>query len=198
MIPLLPLLLACASPLPSSPPDDPLVVTVKRYRDAKRLDDLEAQRALLAADARMWFEKKEGAGSKLGEPSGGDPWKDWDVFFDSEARLEAAVVEGRSVRTTMSEINDWYRLVDRPPSRYHVTYDFDAAGKITGVLVHGIPGEPRLSDRLPEFKEWARVNRPGLLERLMPEGKLDPALAKAKLWKASLLEWRKAAGLPIP
>ena len=107
-------------------------------------------------------------------------------------------MEGRSVRTTMSEINDWYRLVDRPPSRYHMTYYFDAAGKITGVLVHGIPGEPKPSDRLSEFQEWARANRPGLLERLMPEGKLDPALEKAKLWKASLLEWRKAAGLPIP
>jgi len=98
----------------------------------------------------------------------------------------------------VSENNDWYRLVDRPPSRYDVTCDFDAAGKITGVLVHGIPGEPKSSDRLPQFKEWARAHGPGLLERLMPEAKLDPALEKAKLWKTSLLGWRKAAGLEIP
>ena len=74
----------------------------------------------------------------------------------------------------------------------------EEAGKIVGVLVHGNPGEPKPVDRLAEFKEWARAHRPGLLERLMPEGKLDPALEKAKLWKASLLEWRKASGLEIP
>jgi hypothetical protein len=32
----------------------------------------------------------------------------------------------------------------------------------------------------------------------MPEGKLDPALERARLWEDSLLAWRKAAGLPVP
>ncbi len=54
------------------------------------------------------------------------------------------------------------------------------------------------TDRLPEFEAWARKNRPGLLERLMPDGKIDPALERARLWKTSLLEWRTAAGLPTP
>jgi hypothetical protein len=172
-------------------PDDPLVATVQRYREAKEKDDLATQRSLLAPDARMWFETKEGPGSKLGEPGSGDPWKDWDEFFRSESKVEDTVVEGESVRLTMSETNDWYRLVERPPSRYHVTYDFDGDGKITSVLVHGIPGAPKTADRLGDFKEWAKANRPGLLETLMPTGKIDPALDKAKLWKASLLEWRE-------
>jgi hypothetical protein len=29
------------------------------------------------------------------------------------------------------------------------------------------------ADRLAEFKEWARAQRPGVLEQLMPEGKLE-------------------------
>jgi hypothetical protein len=169
--------------------NDPLVATVTKYREAKKRDDLATQRSLLAPGARMWFEKKEGEGSKLGEEGGGDPWKDWDDFFRSESKVEETVVDGRSVRLTMSETNDWYRLVERPPSRYYMTYDLDAQGRIASVLVHGIPGE-KSKDRLPEFKEWAKANRPGLLEKLMPDGKLDPALDKAKLWKASLLEWR--------
>jgi hypothetical protein len=178
--------------------DEALVPIVQRYREAKKHDELEAQRALLAPGARMWFETKEGEGEKLGEAGGGDPWKDWDDFFHSEGTLEDAVVEGRSVRTTVSETNDWYRLVDRPRSRYSMTYDFDEHDRITGILVHGIPGEPKAKDKLGDFRAWAQANRPGLLERLMPEGKLDPALEKAKLWKSSLLEWRKAAGLPVP
>jgi hypothetical protein len=44
------------------------------------------------------------------------------------------------------------------------------------------------ADRLAEFKEWARAQRPGVLEQLMPEGKLDPALEKAEPWKAAGLE----------
>jgi hypothetical protein len=79
-----------------------------------------------------------------------------------------------------------------------VTHDLDAAGKIAGVLGHAVPGEPKSADRLAEFEAWARENRPRLLEKLMPEGKLDPTLEKAKLWKVSLLEWRKAVGLGIP
>jgi hypothetical protein len=185
-------------PATAATEDSPLVAVVQKYREAKKNDDLAAQRALLAPDAAMWFETKEGKGSKLGEEGGGDPWKDWDDFFRSEGTLEDTGVEGRSVRTTVSETNDWYRLVDRPPSRYHVTYDFDPENRIRGVLVHSIPGEPKAEDRLGDFKTWAKANRPGLLERLMPEGKLDPALDKAKLWKTSLLEWRKAAGLPVP
>lgn len=177
---------------------NPLVATVLRYRDAKRRNDRDAQRATLATDARMWFETRDGQGSKLDAESDGDPWAGWDRFFRSEGILEAAVVTARSVRATVSETNDWYRLVDRPPSRYYMTYDFDEGGRISGVLVHSIPGEPKPHDRVDEFKTWARANRPGLLEKLMPDGKLDPALEKAKQWKVSLFEWRRAAGLGLP
>lgn len=133
-------------------------------------------------------------GSGAAPEAGGGSWADWDRFFRSETALEDAVVEGSTVRTTIREINDWYRLVERPPSRYHVTYFFDAARRIEGTLVHQIPGAPKQSDRLPEFKEWARAERPGLLEKLMPEGKIVPSLDRAKLWKEALLAWRTSRG----
>ena len=178
---------------------DPLAATVLRYREAKKRNDLDAQRALLAAKARMWFETKAGPGLPLEVGSGGgDPWSDWDRYFRSASTVEEVSVEGRTVRLTVSEINDWYRLVDRAASRYLMSYELDADGKIAAVLVHGIPGEPKRPDRLAEFERWATAARPGLMARLEPEGKLDPALAKAKLWKASLFEWRKAAGLGVP
>ncbi len=176
----------------------PLVVSVLHFRTAQEKGDVATQRALLSADSRIWYEKKEGPGERREPETGRGSWADWDRFFRSETVLEGAVVEGRTVRTTIREINDWYRLVERPPSRYHMTYSFDAAGRIEGTLVHQIPGASKSSDRLGEFKEWARAERPGLLEKLMPEGKIVPSLDRAKLWKQSLVAWRKARGLPDP
>lgn len=190
---------AAAAGAPATSGSDALVAATLRYRDAKKRRDAEGQRTALASGAKLWFERKEGAGSSL-EPSAesGDPWADWDRIFHSTSTVEATAVDGQTVRLTISEVNDWYRLVGRSRSRYHVNYDFDAQGKIAAVLVRGIPDVPELADRLEDFKTWARANRRGLVDRLMPGGKLDPTLEKAKLWKTSLLEWRKSAGLEIP
>jgi hypothetical protein len=98
----------------------------------------------------------------------------------------------------VSEVNDWYRLVDRPPSEYFATYWLDERHRITGILIHQIPGRPKAADRLADFKAWARSKRPGLLEKLLPEGKIDPAEDKARLFRSALLEWRRDAGLPDP
>lgn len=177
---------------------DARVAAVLRFRTAQERKDVAAQRALLAADSRVWYEKKEGPGEQREPDGGGGTWADWDHFFRSENVLEDAVAEGPTVRATIREINDWYRLVGRPPSRYYMTYYLDASGRIEGTLVHQIPGAPKTADRLPEFKDWARSERPGLLEKLMPEGKIVPSLDRAKLWKDALLAWRQAKGLPDP
>jgi hypothetical protein len=178
--------------------ENPLAASVLRIRTAQAKGDVTTQSALLSADSRIWYENKEGPGEMRQPEARGGSWGDWDSFFRSESVREDAVVEGRTVRTTIREINDWYRLVDRPPSRYYMTYYFDATGRIEGTLVHQIPGVPRSQGRLSEFEEWARTDRPGLLEKLMPEGRIVPSLDLAKLWKESLLAWRKARGLPGP
>jgi len=61
--------------------------------------------------------------------------EDWDRYFRSTSSVDGFIVEKRTVRLTVTEVNDWYRLVDRPPSRYYMSYDFDDRGRITGVLV---------------------------------------------------------------
>lgn len=125
-------------------------------------------------------------------------WADWDDFFNSEGKSIDVVPVGDKLRTTQREINDWYRLLDRPPAEYYMTYSFDAENQVTERKIGSIPDKPRDPGRLAEFEAWAREHHPGLLEKLMPEGEIDPSLANAKLWKQHLLEWRAAAGLPNP
>jgi hypothetical protein len=173
----------------------PHAQTIERYREARRAGDTEALAAILSEDSRIWFDEKKGPGTRR-DPTGSGPWSGWDSFFRSESDILDFHVDGASVRTTVTEINDWYRLVERAPSVYYITYYFDADGRIAGTLIDAMPDRPKRSDRLPEFEAWAREHEPGLLEELMPDDRIDPA--KAELWKAKLLEWRASAGLGNP
>lgn len=179
---------------PAGDVDHPITRRVVRFREARRTDP-EAARALVSPGARIWFQTREGPGSPL-DATGSGPWAPWDRHFRSRSTMERADVSGRDVRIVVQEINDWYRLVERPPSRYHITYTFDESDRIHAVLIHAIPGEPRRADRLAEFETWARENHPGLLAELMPEGNIDPR--RAAQFKRALLAWRAESGLPNP
>lgn len=179
---------------PPAGPDHRLVEIVKKYQSARKSDAPEKADVYLADDSRIWFGKKEGAGKK--RKAGRGPWFEWDRFFNSRGTpVGDYEVNGREVSVVMMETNDYYRLLDRPGGKYRATYYFDDDDRIAGVLIAGT-GEERDMGRYDEFTAWAEKNRPGILEELMPDGELDPALEKAKLWKKILTEWRDAAGLP--
>ena len=178
-----------------TPESHPLVLIVQEYRRAVAQRDTAAMRRLQAPRAGIWFEKKEGDGRRL-DAGGKGPWADWDRFFHSRAEALEYVVDGRSVRVTNREINDWYRLLEREPAPYYIFYFLDTDGRIEGKLIQGIPGIESPPDRLDEFKTWAAKKDPGLLEELLPKGRIDPALEKARVWKEKLIEWRLESGLP--
>jgi hypothetical protein len=79
------------------------------------------------------------------------------------------------------ETNDFYRLLDWKPVPYRMTWWLDANGKITGAMVHSLPGKP--TSRLPEFREWAAAHHPEELEYLMPKRPPRPPPVKLK-WRA--------------
>lgn len=187
--------LAAALLSTGSPPEPvhPWVATVEQVRTAREAGDVETLVRLHAPDARIWFGEKEGPGIPL-EPTGDGPWAKWDRAFGSESEVLELSVGDDAVRLTVREINDWFRLVERPASRYFITYRFDEAHRILEKWIHSIPGEPERDDRLGEFEAWARASRPGLLERLLPEGRIDPS--RPGEWKAALLAWRADSGLP--
>jgi len=180
----------------TSPPEEhPWIGLAREYRAAVRDGDIERVGAMQAPDARVWFEERKGEGRPL-DAQGKGPWAEWDAFFRARSTQTEFAIEAGAVRFTNQETNDWLRLIERTAQPYHVFYFIDANGRISGKLIRAIDGAPPAPDRLDEFREWAEVHHPGLMEFLMPDGRIDPHPDKARLWKQRLLEWRHAAGLP--
>jgi hypothetical protein len=160
------------------------------YRAAKQRGDYATAATYLAPDARIWFEKKEGPGHPL-KPKGG-PYKDWDKEFKSKSTREDVRVEGRALTYISSEINDFYRLIERELTKARVTYSFDDKHRIIGMVYQGLtPKDHRRPDRYDEFKEWTETHYPGALESAAMKIPRSP-----KRWRALLTEWRRDAGLP--
>src|SRR5207237_2301918 len=106
---------------------------------------------------------------------------------------------GDSVEFRLVETNDWYRLLERPPSATRLVYWFDAQDRIAGTLVQGVPAPPTVPPRpgrMAEFKAWEAARDSSTLAWLLPGGRLMPDLAHARRWKAELTAWPRAAGLP--
>ena len=172
----------------------PLVRRLDAYRAAKKRGDYDTAAKYLDADARIWFEKKEGPGHPLRAKGG--PWADWDRFFKAKStRKDVRVIDG-TVTYISREMNDYYSLLDRVSTPARVTYYFDDDRLITGMLYAGL-GHTRPPDRKAEFVAWANEHYPGELERLEPDDRIVPTLENAKRWKQLLVRWRGEAGLPV-
>ncbi len=175
--------------------EPPLVQKVKAFRAAKAAKDSTLTRSMLAPGAAQWFERKEGPGIPI-KPSGEGVWSQWDRYFNARSEIESQSVDNNAVTVRIIEINDFYRLIERPATPVNVTYFFDSDERISGILVFRAEGE-RPKDRFDEFKAWAKKNRPEDLKELMPEGEIVPTLDRAQKWRVILNEWRQAVGLPV-
>jgi len=172
--------------------DEVSISAVKTFLDAKERGDRASAQALLAADARSWFDEKKGTG----DPYGLDGrWSGWDRFFRTKNTYSDWTQGRDSVTANGEEMNDFYRLIERSPSRFRATWWLDSSGSVAGFLY-----EPRGAvlpgDRFGEFKEWARRNKPDELAYLMPSGRIDPTGDRPQRFRALLEEWRRAAKLP--
>ncbi len=172
---------------------DWLIDRAKKFKDAQARQDYDAARSFLAPDARVWFEEKKGEGSVYKIPGA---WNHWDTYFQGRTTYVDWQENGNEVSVVGHEINDYYRLLDWRPWPYKQTWWFNDQGQITGVLVQEMPGQGETGSRLNEFKEWAKQNRPEELTYLMPKGVIDPSADRPERWRAILIDWRKAAGLP--
>lgn len=172
----------------------PLVTKVQAFRAAVKGGDTETAAGYLAADPRVWYGRKQGPGRRL--TVAGGPWRHWDRFFKSQSTSSDMNAGQSTVSYIITETNDYYRLIDRPPTKVGVTYYFNADGKITGRLISGVPGVKRPPDRLPDFKRWCEQEHPGALEAIEFSPDKPPTLAVATRWKTLLVEWRAAQSLP--
>ena len=171
---------------------------VLELRAAEEAGDARRAKTVLAADSRVWFEAHAGAGERR-DPGGKDAFADWDRYFHAQKQVSFVSAAADSVEFDLVETNDFYKLLDRPPSHARLVYWFDAADRITGTLVQSIPPPPGAAppaNRMPEFEAWERARDAKLLSWLLPNGRLDSDLAHARRWKRELVAWRRAAGLP--
>lgn len=166
------------------------IATVKRFL-ALRAQGKEAEaRAMLAPDARIWFEERQGDGAPWTFPG---RWTHWDDYFNGQISYANWRQAGNQVTADGREINDFYRLIERPRQSFQASWWLDEQGRLTGFLFKPIrrPGANR--DRLDEVKLWAKQRRPAELEYLMPNGEIDPTGDRAQRWQVMLVEWRKFA-----
>jgi hypothetical protein len=180
---------------PAAAADESRIRLVQRFREAREKGDLDAARAFLAPDARIWFDQKERTGA--GAPWTLEPgdWDRWDRFFHSRTDYTDWRDLGDRVTAIGHETNDFYRLTEWTPKPLAFTWWFDEKGRISGFLFHA-QDEGKDRSRFDELKAWARANRPEELSDLLPKGRIDPSGDRPERWRALAIEWRKAAGLP--
>jgi len=169
-----------------------LIATVEAFQDAKDRGDRAAAQALLAPDARSWFDARSGEG----DPYRLDGrWSGWDRFFRTKNTYSDWTQGRDSVTASGEEMNDFYRLIERSPTRFRATWWLDPSGRIAGFLYEPrgavVPG-----DRFGEFKEWAKREKAAELDYVMPGGRIDPTGDRPQRFRALLDEWRRAAKLP--
>jgi imidazolonepropionase-like amidohydrolase len=168
------------------------IAAVQAFQAAKDRGDRSAAQAMLAPGARSWFDERKGEG----DPYGLDGrWSGWDAFFRTKNTYSDWTQGRDSVTAAGEEINDFYRLIERSPTRFRATWWLDSDGRISGFLYEPrgavVPG-----DRFADFKAWARGAKPAELESLMPNGRIDPSGDRPQRFRALLEEWRRAAKLP--
>jgi hypothetical protein len=172
------------------------IETVQKFRDARQRGDLAAARALMAPDARIWFDMEERKGPGAPWTLEPDDWDRWDTYFHSQTTYGDWKDLGDRVTATGHEINDFYRLTDWKPRPLAFTWWLDAEGKISGFMFHAIK-DAKEESRFDDLKAWAQKTHPDELAYLMPKGRIDPSGDRPQRWKKLAIEWRKAAGLPV-
>lgn len=190
------LVAACVTPGGGPTADEAArIAVVEAFVAARERGDLEAARAWLADDPRVWYEAREGEGSTWKLEGG--RWAGWDEHFRGTSERETPWrVDGETVWADMVEHNDYFRLTEAGPGRWRASYFLDGDGLIEGFMVSAVPGAVADRGRRDEFAAWAREHEPAEAEFLMPGGAIDPTGDRPPRMRALLGRWRAAVGLP--
>lgn len=165
--------------------------SAQRFRSLLTDEDYAAARAMMAPDARRWWESREGEGETWAiGPAARGPWASWDEHFGSQGtEVEWAEGEGWS-SVIVSETNDYYRLLERGAQLNKVTYHFDENGLIDGLVIGST--DERHMGLTTEFLAWTREHHPEEISELMPGGEIDPAADHPQRMRRLLNLWREA------
>ena len=174
--------------------DSSYVAAAKRFRSLLETRQYEAARSLMADQPRRWFEERTENGSpwEIG-PGEKGPWATWDQHFKKRTEPIAWEEGDQSATLAFRETNDYFQLLERGWAINSLTYFFNDAGKIKGMLIAA--SGKRSWGRTEEFHAWARENAADELAYLMPRGEIDPSGDRALRFHRLLNRWREAVGL---
>lgn len=174
----------------------PKIKTANEFRAARERGDLDAARALLADDPRIWYASREGDGSAWTLTGG--RWKGWDDHFNSTSEIGDWHAESDRVWAVVFEMNEYFRLCEAGPSPWTLTYFFDDQGLISGMMVSSAPeGVEGDRGRRAEFDQWLKTTHPKEYEDLRHGGNIDPTGDRPQRTRELLHAWRKEVGLPV-
>jgi len=176
-------------------PDDPSPVSLaKRFRDLLHRHEYDSARAMMSADPRRWWGKREGEGRpwKIG-PEAKGPWSGWDERMHGTSEVLGWKEADGSATATVRETNDYFRMLERGWVTNEVTYFIDGDGKIDGWQVDAAGERP--PGRTAEFLAWAKTHEPEEIAAVMPDDDVDPSGDHPQRFHALLERWRASAGL---
>ena len=159
---------------------------VERYLSAPAL---EAASALLAPEYRIWFGERSGAGT---DRAAAIAMLQWDFALNPYHRIDEMTVNDGTVVVRVHEENDFSRLIGFPGWNATSTFTVDENGLITSQVYVPDPAQADWRPYLEPALTWIRTNRPGVLERIYPGGKLAQTADAAREWVAVLKAWRRA------
>lgn len=177
----------------------PMIRTAEAFRAAVKAGDYDMARVYMSADPRTWYGEREGEGNAW--TLGAGRWKTWDTEFSGRSELGPWQIGEQRIFAVAVEDNDYYRLINRDPSPWLLTYFFDDEGRIEGRMVSSVPDElrppsPENADLGEAFDTWLRQKYPQEYEYLRPGGEIDPTGDRAARTRAKLEEWRAATDRP--
>lgn len=161
---------------------------VESYREAVNEHDIERALSYLSPDFRVLFVGTDFALSReqLREAMG------WDAGANGRVVLELEKSEeGRAVYLG-SESNDFLRLIGIPELKFRATFSLDEQGLIETQLYEKLPGQRSPEDAMKPAVEWASAERPDVLRRIYPDGRMIYTEEMARGWVALLEEWKRS------
>ncbi len=158
--------------------------TVRAFLDASSLEEAMSH---LAADYRLWFDRREGDGIPREQAR---IMLGWDFELNpSHVVSEWTHHADGSISIEAHEENDFARLLEFPGWNATQTFWFDEAGLIRSQLYEPVAEQTSYESYLERALPWLRRERAQTLERVYDEGIRAFDADSARDWKDMLEDW---------
>jgi len=143
---------------------------------------------------KLWFDKKEGEPILIvkNDTSTGK-WAGWDKVMKSKSYYDSIWFEKSEqvIRGYFFEENDFYKLINKKPTKTLRSYWLNDNNKIEEILIYWIPGvNTTTAQHLKPIIAWAEKYDSLRLSRIYQNG-IIPSAENAREWKELINEYNE-------